>query len=300
MSRLLAILMSLCVLTQPTAAFAQPPAGGPPARPNGTNIYLLTQQALPPELENQELRTCFRRPPGGPDAAAFIPLLLFVANLVLQEGLEALSRSEARRLESYSNSYGARLNMAAFPRLADRSPPSSGETSCLVVERRDEGALASLFVFELRPMTASAFTVRPILAHIARSPVTVRSRVQTINTNVMLGFNAIVPGNCRAGEECARSTLTLGAPSVSIRGMTVGQTLRACDLDPAPTPGCAKLEGPSALLIHPGAAAPTTVAATVAETSSALADARIQNAIWERQRVNLLAALNKVLANATD
>jgi hypothetical protein len=45
---------------------------------------------------------------------------------------------------------------------------------------------------------------------------------------------------------------------------------------------------------------PVTVAATVSEVSTRLQNAKIQNAIWERQRANLLTALNKVISGALE
>lgn len=286
-----AALLCALHLAVPAAAQSVPRDGG--------RLFLLHEENLPADFP--QLATCRTRQAGA--EAVFLPLLLFAANMVLQEGLEALSRSEARRLASYSSSYGAQGNMRALPPTPLPDPGNRlPQTSCLGVERWKAGVLTSRFVFELRAITEADFSVRPVYAHLVSSDVTAPSRVNTVNTTVLLGFTGIVAEPCPSGTTpCGvRRAELLGSPSFTFRALPAApdgavQCIAATDA------GCAVLGAGSSLLPRPlGSPAPISVAATVSEASTRLQDAKIQNAIWERQRANLLKALNEVIAGALE
>lgn len=281
------------------AALSVPAAGQTTtSRPDGTHVYMLSDLDLPPGIIAPP--TC--QTGGDTRRAVFLPILLFAANMVLQEGLEALSRGEAERLESYSNSYGGRANLTELPELPEQTAVARGtpvKTACMAVERRAENALASLFIFELRAIDESAFMARPVYASIVTSPVVRASRVNTMNTTVLLGFNAIVSERCQGPGCVLRRSEVIGSPSFTFRGLAAGTPITACTT-PEQTGDCRKLGSASALMPRPMAGSPITLAATVSEVSTRLQDAKIQNAIWERQRANLLTALNKVISGALE
>lgn len=287
-----AAVLSIAALTVPAAGQTTT------SRPDGTHVYMLSDLDLPPNVIAPP--TCQTGADSG--RAVFLPILLFAANMVLQEGLEALSRREAARLESYSNSYGGRTNLTGLPHLPEQAAVAGGtpvKTVCMAVERRADNALASLFIFELRAMDESAFMARPVYASIVTSPVVRASRVNTINTTVLLGFNAIVSEPCQ-GQSCVRRrSEVIGSPSFTFRGLTAGTPITACTT-PEQAGDCRKLGSASALMPQPMAGSPVTLVATVSEVSTRLQDAKIQNAIWERQRANLLTALNEVISGALD
>ncbi|HZF93882.1 MAG TPA: hypothetical protein VEZ20_03315 [Allosphingosinicella sp.] len=291
------LLRITAVLT--TAALAVPAAGqATTSRPDGTHVYMLSDLDLPSSIVAPP--TC--QTGADVDRAVFLPILLFAANMVLQEGLEALSRREAARLESYSNSYGGRANLTGLPDLPEQTAVAGGtpvKTPCMAVERRANNALASLFIFELRAIDESAFMARPVYASIVTSPVVQASRVNTINTTVLLGFDAIVSEPCQGPGCVLRRSQAIGSPSFTFRGLTAGTPITACT-SPGQTGDCRKLGSASALMPRPMAGFPVTVAATVSEVSTRLQNAKIQNAIWERQRANLLTALNKVISGALE
>ena len=241
-----------------------------------------------------------RQQPSGPTTAAgpLAPLLLFVANIFFQEGLELLTRREERRLESYTHGYGARRNLDGLEALAPT--PDAPQSRCLAVERWKGDELQSRFIFGLRSVTQADFFVRPLYARIVASPVTDPAGVDTVNTTVMLGFTAIVTDRCPGGGDCGvRRAEIIGSPSFSFRNLTAGGDAVSCWS--ADNPGCATLGEDSALLPRPlGTPAPITLAATVTEVSTRLRRAKLRQAIWERQRANLLEALNAVVKGALE
>ncbi|MEQ1725322.1 MAG: hypothetical protein ABL882_05275 [Sphingopyxis sp.] len=272
-----------------------------------TSIYFTSEDAMPEGVTAPDMCS---RPAGDPSRASlFVPIIGFLFNFLFEEGLEAINRAQLARIEAMSDSYVSLRNLAALPDLSNSAlfpghPVGEADRSeCLVIAQRadidSESALTNLFIFEVSHAGTSAMALRPVLVRINSTPANARARDKRVSSTIAVGMNALVPQACEAAAAaCAPAkSVQLGTSSFSFGPLVMGTEYR-CDRAVADTPHCAQLGGQAAMMAMPGRGNPITIAASVANTSVELRDAQLRQKIWERQRANLLAALNSTVDEA--
>lgn len=211
-----------------------------------------------------------------------VPLVMFGFNLFARVVENELSRGERRRLAALSRSFSQVRSDPEFSAPAQRF-------RCLVVERattvgNDIVEAGATYLFGIRRIGTTAFTVEPVAARVDASEIIDRESPPELNATVSLSYQSIVTDADRANQLVTLPAFAMNFPKIE-RGEILWVARRASPVMPI-------------AVSHGGARAPTSIAVAVTESHASLERVRERIALEQANRAALVAAMGETLKTA--
>ena len=213
-------------------------------------------------------------------AAAFaVPLVVFGFKLFASVVEADLADKERQRLAAFSRSYSQVRSDVSFPEI-------EGAMRCLVVDRLtrtgESFTSGATYVLGLRPVGSTAFTIEPLAARIDASPVLARQRSPTLNANLSLAIQSVVPD-----QQMRNELITLPVYSVSYENLRQGRTAKSYNSARR-----------SPVIPFPPPTSPTSVTVAVTEAHTRLGREKQRIALEQANRAALVGAASEALKGA--